>query len=116
MNTGADGPQDEDVYSARTYAGTASDNKLIEHCSIRIAAENSPLTLARIYGLLATLTMVPCASRSVVVSVDELAVEFEFRDVLYSSIDRLCRKLAQTTEIVAVSPLRVDCRIKGASR
>ena len=115
MNTGADGPQQEDVYSARTYAGTASGSKLIEHCSIRVVAENSPLTLARIYGLLATLTIVPSTSRSVVVSVDELAVEFEFCDVPYSSIDRLCRKLAQTSEIVAVSPSVVDCRINDAS-
>jgi hypothetical protein len=109
MSTSVNDPEEEDVYSANTYIGAASTNKLEGHCSIRVTAENSPLTLSRIYGLLATLTIVPSASRSTIMSVDELAVTLDFRDVSYSSIDRLCRKLAQITEIASVSTLPIDC-------
>lgn len=113
MNNGIDDPEEEDVYSAKTYANAASGTKLVEHCSIHVAAENSPLTLSRIFGLLATLTIVPSASRSTIVNVDELAVDLEFCDVPLSCIDRLCRKLAQTTEIVVVSASPVDCGFKA---
>lgn len=108
MSPGNDNPDKEDVYSAKTYAGTGPRNLLVEHCSVRVAAENSPLALSRIYGLLATLAIVPSISRSTIVNVNELAVELEFCDVPFSSIDRLCRKLTQTTEIIAVSTLPAD--------
>lgn len=103
MNADAKNPDNEDVYSTRTYIDAASTKDLVESCSIRLTAENSPLTLSRVYGLLATLTVVPFTSRTTIVSVDELAVELEFCDVSTSLIDRLCRKLRQTTEVAAVS-------------
>ena len=107
MNSDTDDPKADDVYSERTYVRSTSDNDFMEQCSIRITADNSPMSLSRVYGLLATLMMVPVAARSTVTSVDELAVELGFRNVPVSSIDRLCRKLAQTTEIATVSALHV---------
>ena len=108
MNADVDDRVEEDVYSSRTYID-ADSSGVPGNFSIRVAAENSPLSLSRIFGLLATLTIVPSASRSKIMNVDELAVELDFCGIPHSAIDRFCRKLNQTTEIVAVSTSRDGC-------
>ena len=103
MHANVKAPTQDGVYSAKTNIGAGSAIERVEHCSIRITAENTPLSLARIYGLLATLMIVPRKSRSVVVGDAVLEVEFVFRDVSFSTIDRFLRKLNQTTEIIAIA-------------
>ncbi len=100
--------QPEDVYGVRTYRVPDSDNAVLRCWSVRVGVERSPLSLSRVFGLLATLNIVPVSVRSVLSDDETLEIEIGFANIAAATADRLCRKIQQLTETVGWSVVRAD--------
>lgn len=99
MNTQLSLSGQDDVYSDGTNAGA---NSRLQQCTFRITVEHSPTALARVFGLLSTLAIVPAASRSTRVNDRTIDISLEFHDIPSSAADRLGRKINQLTEMIAI--------------
>lgn len=88
----------------RDYLAT-SDSGLHE---IRVVTDAMPTALARIFGLLATMSLVPFSTSSSVSSDDTVSLSIKLRSVDPSTIDLLVRKISQVTEIRNVTDAILD--------
>ena len=70
--------------------------------TVSVATDATSSALARIFILLATLSLVPVATRSARSEQDFIDLRLSFENVGELQIDRLCRKLLQLTETVSV--------------
>lgn len=90
----------EDVYSVQTYRVSNPENTVLKRWSVRVSVERSPLSLSRVFGLLATLNTVPASIRSMGPDDETLEIEIGFTDIAAETADRLCRKVQQLTETI----------------
>ena len=81
--------------SASTGAGPATR-------TVSIVTGATSSALARIFVLLATLGLVPVATRSASSEQDSIGLQLSFANVAESRLDLLCRKLFQLTETISV--------------
>lgn len=100
--------QPEDVYGVRTYRVLDSDDAVLKCWSVRVGVERSPLSLSRVFGLLATLDIVPVSVRSVLPDDETLELEIGFANIAAATADRLCRKLQQLTETIEWRVVQAD--------
>lgn len=100
--------QPEDVYGVQTYRVSDSENAILRRWSVRVGVERSPLSLSRVFGLLATLNTVPVSVRSVLPDDETLEVEIGFANIAAATADRLCRKIQQLTETIRWSVVQAD--------
>ena len=107
--------QPEDVYGVRTYRVPDSDNAVLRFWSVRVGVERSPLSLPRVFGLLATLNIVPVSVRSVLPDDDTLEIEIGFANIAAATADRLCRKIQQLTETVEWSVVQAEPKRSASS-
>ena len=107
--------QPEDVYGIRTYRVPDSDNAVLKRWSVRVGVERSPPSLSRVFGLLATLNIVPVSVRSMLPDDGTLEVEIGFANIAAATADRLCRKIQQLTETVRWSVVQTDSQQSASS-
>ena len=100
--------QPEDVYGVRTYRVSDSEDAVLKRWSVRVGVERSPLSLARVFGLLASLNTVPVSIRSTLPDDETLELEIGFANIAAATADRLCRKIQQLTETVQWSVVQAD--------
>lgn len=77
-----------------------SAETLLDNWSISVIVEKSPLSLARVYGFLATLNTVPLSTRSTLQGDDAMVINLSFVDIDAITADRICRKVSQLTEMI----------------
>ena len=70
--------------------------------TVSVVTDATSSALARIFILLATLSLVPVATRSAISEQDFIGLRLSFESVGELQIDRLCRKLLQLTETLSV--------------
>ena len=73
-----------------------------ETLTVSVVTDATSSALARIFILLATLSLVPVTTRSARSEQDFIDLRLSFENVGELQIDRLCRKLLQLTETVTV--------------
>ena len=95
----------EDVYSPSAYSPSDSGARLLAEWQLQVRLEYSPLSLARLYGLLGTLHVVPSNSHTAVRDGETIDVFLQFRPITNSMADRFRRKVDQLTEAISVSEL-----------
>ena len=96
----------DDVYAdiRRDYQAT-SDTRLHE---IRVVTDAMPTALARVFGLLATMSVVPFSTSSSVGNDDTVRLSINLRGVDPLTIDLLVRKITQVTETRKVTDHKLD--------
>ena len=70
--------------------------------TVSVVTDATCSALARIFVLLATLSLVPVEARSASLEQDSIDLRLSFENVGEPRIDRLCRKLLQLTETISV--------------
>ena len=73
--------------------------------TVSVVTDATSSALARIFVLLATLSLVPVATRSAISEQDFIDLRLSFKNVGEPRIDLLCRKLLQLTETVSVDAM-----------
>ncbi len=101
---------EEDVYASAPHDRQAKLDT--GHHEIRVVSDSTPTALARIYGLLSTMSVVPLSSSSSFNNDGTINSEFHLSGVTPSTIDLLKRKINQLTETVVVA----DNERAGTSR
>ncbi len=96
--TGAEHPQD--VYADESVDGGATAR--LSAAGITLILDRTPAALARVYGLLCTVDLLPVASCCVYCDDDSVRLDLAFESVSGSRFERLVRKLAQLTECLEV--------------
>ncbi len=86
---------------------SASKGMGLETRTVSVVTAATPSALARIFVLLATLNLVPVATRSAIREPGAIHLRLSFENVGESRIDLLRRKLFQLTETVRVDA--TDC-------
>ena len=71
--------------------------------TVSVVTDATSSALARIFVLLATLSLVPVATRSGSSQQDAIDLRLSFENVGELRIDLLCRKLLQLTETISVA-------------
>ncbi len=90
----------DDVYSSQTYVRFDAKAPTLAQWSLRVSLENSPMSLARVYDILATLYLVPDSTHSIVHTNGRLELELGFERISAVFADHLSRKVTQLSEIV----------------
>ena len=88
-------PDIEQGVSASTSVGPGTR-------TVSVVTDATSSALARIFVLLATLSLVPVATRSASSEQDSIDLRLSFENVGELRIDLLCRKLLQLTETISV--------------
>ena len=70
--------------------------------TVSVVTDATSGSLARIFALLATLSLMPVATRSASSRQEVIDLRLSFANVDALRIDRLCRKLLQLTETISV--------------
>ena len=92
---------EDDVYANILYdSGSKFETS---HYEIQVVSEAAPTSLARIFGLLSSLSIVPLSSSSSSHSDCTVNLNLHFGGVDSSTIDLLLRKISQLTETVAIT-------------
>ena len=96
-------PPERYAVHARLDPGVpASTGMGLETRTVSVVTAATPSALARIFVLLATLDLVPAATRSAIRERGAIHLRLSFENVGESRIDLLRRKLFQLTETVSV--------------
>ena len=91
-----------DVYASIEPFEFVSASPETATCTVSVVSDATSNVLARIYGLLATLSLVPVTARSSKSTENLIRLQMNFKAVGESRIDLLCRKLLQLTETNSV--------------
>jgi hypothetical protein len=86
------------------YANLPRDRRLdtdVGHYELVVVSEAAPTALARIFGLLSSLSIVPLSTSSLQCD-NTVSLNLKFNDVDLSTADLLQRKIAQLTETVEI--------------
>ena len=90
----------DDVYSEESFGLTT--NTTIESAEIVAVFDSNPGTLARVFGLLATFSIVPASARTFVTDDQTITLSFELRNINTGQLESLRRKLVQLTDAISV--------------
>ena len=93
----------QDVYSSVPLTGSSASDYAANEITIRLAVENSPMSLSRVFGLIGTVFIVPVSSGTSQREDGAIEVQLDFSDADPRKIDLLCRKLSQLTETASLS-------------
>ena len=75
----------------------------LQEFRIQIISEATPVAMARIFGLLSGMSIVPQSTTSALRANGQLAVELFFVRIRPSTTDLLRRKIAQLAETISIS-------------
>ncbi|RLA51330.1 MAG: hypothetical protein DRR42_10650 [Gammaproteobacteria bacterium] len=106
MNTQIDLSGEEDVY-ANVQSDSQSDFDTTHH-EIRVISDPMPTALARIFGLLSTMSVIPSSSTSSLNADGTIKLKLHLSNVAPLKIDLLRRKICQLTDTVTVFNEQLD--------
>ena len=101
MSDSIDLSGEEDVYASAPHDSQAKLDT--GHHEIRVLSDSTPTALARIFGLLSTMSVVPLSSSSSCNNDGTIKSEFHLGGVTPSTIGLLKRKINQLTDTVTVT-------------
>jgi len=93
---------EDDVYASGLTHSDDRPAKTIGDNQIRIVSEATPVALARIFGLLSGMSIVPLSSSSSLCNDGTINLNLHLGDVSRSSSDLLRRKIYQLVETVSI--------------
>ena len=91
---------EEDVYASAPHDRQAKLDT--GHHEIRVVSDSTPTALARIFGLLSSLSVVPFSTSSSIAIDHTVSLCITLRGIDPSTIDLLLRKITQLSETLTV--------------